>query len=63
MLGIAIGVTAAIVVVVVIIIIVILLIFIGMYNSLVKLRNTVEEAFSTMDVYMKRRFDLIPNLV
>ena len=47
----------------VVVIVVLLLVFIGMYNSLVKLRNTVEEAFSTMDVYMKRRFDLIPNLV
>lgn len=36
---------------------------IGVYNSLVRLRNVVEEAFSTMDVYMKKRYDLIPNLV
>ncbi len=36
---------------------------IGAFNKLVKLRNIVEEAFSTMDVYMKKRFDLIPNLV
>ena len=33
------------------------------YNSLVKTKNTVEEAFSTMDVYLKKRWDLIPNLV
>lgn len=33
------------------------------YNSLVLLRNRVEEAFSTMDVYLKKRWDLIPNLV
>jgi len=33
------------------------------YNSLIGLRNKVEEAFSTMDVYLKKRFDLIPNLV
>lgn len=33
------------------------------YNGLVKLRNSVEEAFSTMDVYLKKRYDLIPNLV
>ena len=33
------------------------------YNSLIKLRTQVEEAFSTMDVYLKKRFDLIPNLV
>ena len=33
------------------------------YNSLVQLSNKVKEAFSTMDVYLKQRFDLIPNLV
>lgn len=33
------------------------------YNSLVKGRNSVEEAFSTMDVYLKKRWDLIPNIV
>ena len=33
------------------------------YNGFVKTRNQIEEAFSTMDVYMKKRFDLIPNLV
>ncbi len=33
------------------------------YNGLIKTRNLVEEAFSTMDVYLKKRWDLIPNLV
>ena len=33
------------------------------YNSLVKSNNYVQEAFSTMDVYLKKRWDLIPNLV
>ncbi|MDO5746189.1 MAG: LemA family protein [Actinomycetaceae bacterium] len=33
------------------------------YNHLVKLRNNVEEGFATMEVYLKLRFDLIPNLV
>lgn len=33
------------------------------YNSFVKLRNMVKEAFSTMDVYLKKRWDLVPNLV
>lgn len=33
------------------------------YNSLIKKRNSVEEGFSTMDVYMKKRYDLVPNLV
>ena len=61
-MGIATGFIIAIVIVVVVIVVLILA-FIGMYNSLVKLRNTVEEAFSTMDVFMKKRFDLIPNIV
>ena len=33
------------------------------YNSLVKKRNRVVEAFSTMDVYLKKRWDLIPEIV
>lgn len=33
------------------------------YNGFVKSRNSIDEAFSTMDVYLKKRFDLIPNLV
>ena len=37
--------------------------FIAAYNGFVKLKNQIEEAFATMDVYMKKRFDLIPNLV
>ena len=45
------------------IIIVLAIAFVGMYNSFIKLKNSCEEAFSTMDLYMKTRFDLIPNLV
>ncbi|HHX37730.1 MAG TPA: LemA family protein [Clostridiaceae bacterium] len=33
------------------------------YNKFVRLRAAVNEAFATMDVYLKRRYDLIPNLV
>ena len=45
-------------------IIVLILIYFGLtYNSLVKLNNTVKEAFSTMDVYLKKRWVLIPNIV
>lgn len=33
------------------------------YNKGIKLRNYVREAFSTMDVYLKKRWDLVPNLV
>ncbi len=32
-------------------------------NAFVRLKNKIEEAFSTIDVYLKKRFDLIPNLV
>jgi len=35
----------------------------GMYNSLVRLRNQVKNAWSQIDVQLKRRHDLIPNLV
>jgi len=35
----------------------------ALYNSFVKLNNKVKEAFSTMDVYLKKRWDLIPNIV
>lgn len=50
-------------VIVIVIVILLAVLFIGGYNSLVKLRNTVEEGFATMDVYLKKRYDLIPNLV
>lgn len=33
------------------------------YNNFVSWRNKVEEAFSTMDVYLVKRYDLVPNLV
>lgn len=36
---------------------------IGIYNKLVKLRNRFKNAFAQIDVQLKRRYDLIPNLV
>ncbi len=36
---------------------------VGMYNKLVRLRNQVRNAWSQIDVQLKRRHDLIPNLV
>lgn len=42
---------------------VIVLFLIGVYNSLVVLRNRIENSESQIDVQLKRRYDLIPNLV
>src|SRR5271168_2280746 len=36
---------------------------VGAYNGLVRLRNQLENAWSQIDVQLKRRYDLIPNLV
>lgn len=52
----------------IIIVLVGLLVFIGLfivgiYNGLVKLRNMFKNSFSQIDVQLKRRYDLIPNLV
>jgi LemA protein len=40
-----------------------ILFVIGVYNALVRLRNQVDNAWSQIDVQLKRRHDLIPNLV
>ncbi|MFH1616291.1 MAG: LemA family protein [Planctomycetota bacterium] len=48
----------------ILVILVLLVIFIiGIYNSLVRLRNQVDNSWSQIDVQLKRRHDLIPNLV
>jgi LemA protein len=49
--------------VILIIIVVVVLLLVFMYNSLVRQRNNVENAWSQIDVQLKRRYDLIPNLV
>ncbi len=36
---------------------------IAVYNGLIKLRNRTDEAWSDIDVQLKRRYDLIPNLI
>ena len=45
------------------ILVVLLLIVIFIYNSLIRSRNRVDNAWSQIDVQLKRRYDLIPNLV
>ena len=49
--------------IVIIVLIALLVWIIGMYNGLVRLRNQVRNAWSQIDVQLKRRHDLIPNLV
>ena len=49
--------------IIIVVVVVLLLLIFTTYNSFVKLNNKVEEAFSTMDVYLKKRWDLIPNIV
>ncbi len=52
-----------VVLVIVAILVLILLWVMGVYNTLIKLRNRVKDQWSQIDVQLKRRFDLIPNLV
>jgi LemA protein len=48
---------------IVIVLIVLAVVVIAMYNGLVRLRNRVQNAWAQIDVQLKRRHDLIPNLV
>lgn len=50
-------------IVLIVIIVLIILFVISTYNSLVGLRNRVKNQWSQIDIQLKRRFDLIPNLV
>jgi LemA protein len=45
------------------IIVILVIVFIAIYNGLVRLRNQVKNAWAQIDVQLKRRHDLIPNLV
>lgn len=49
----------------VLVVVALLIVFwvVGIYNSLVALRNRFKNAFAQIDVQLKRRYDLIPNLV
>ena len=49
--------------VVIAILLVVVVWVVGMYNGIVRLRNAVKNAWSQIDVQLKRRHDLIPNLV
>ncbi|MHC4618824.1 MAG: LemA family protein [Planctomycetota bacterium] len=46
-----------------VVLVLLILFVIGIYNSLIRLRNQVDNAWSQIDVQLKRRHDLIPNLI
>jgi LemA protein len=50
-------------IIVLVIIVILVMAFVGIYNNLVTLRNRFKNAYSQIDVQLKRRYDLIPNLV
>jgi LemA protein len=50
-------------IIVLVIIVALVMACIGIYNNLVTLRNRFKNAYSQIDVQLKRRYDLIPNLV
>jgi LemA protein len=52
-----------VVIVVVAIVVLLLLVLVGMFNKLVRLRNRSENAWAQVDVQLRKRYDLIPNLV
>jgi LemA protein len=56
--------TGAVALIVIGVVVLLLLMYgVGVYNTLVRLRNRLENAFAQIEVQLKRRYDLIPNLV
>ena len=49
--------------IILVILVVAILFFVGIFNALIQLRNRVKNAWSQIDVQLKRRYDLIPNLI
>jgi LemA protein len=49
--------------IIIIVIVVIVFLLVSVYNGIVKLKNVREQSFADIDVQLKQRFDLIPNLV
>ena len=47
----------------IVVVVLILLYVVSTYNTLVKLRNRVRDQWAQIEVQLKRRFDLIPNIV
>ena len=50
-------------IIIIVVVVLLILFFIVQYNGLVRLRNSIDNAWSQIDVQLKRRHDLIPNLI
>ncbi|NUJ97896.1 LemA family protein [Candidatus Gracilibacteria bacterium] len=48
---------------IIVVIVIIGVVFVSKYNGMIKMRNVREQSFADIDVQLKQRFDLIPNLV
>lgn len=48
---------------IIVVIVIIWVVFVSKYNGMIKMRNVREQSFADIDVQLKQRFDLIPNLV
>jgi LemA protein len=55
--------TLIIIAIIIVVLFVVVIMFVGMYNRLVRSRNRVKEAWSGIDVQLRRRSSLVPNLV
>lgn len=51
------------IIILLVVIVLLILMIIGYYNKFVSFKNKAKEAWSSIDIQLKRRFDLIPNLV
>ena len=51
------------IIITIVVVVIIIIAFIATYNGLVRLRNQVKNAWAQIDVQLKRRYDLIPNLI
>src|SRR5579871_7055466 len=50
-------------IIIIVVVVIVLIAIVAMYNGLVRLNQRVDEAWSDITVQLKRRYDLIPNLV